>query len=169
MCFRFEPVKGLKILVTHAGISPAIPVRDQIGMKNYLDLNRYLLERHIEPGGSFLWTREEFFESNPEQWDHHIVVHGHTPVFKLKRFLTSGNRNDFYFADQDICIRRFNSGERLASIDIDSGSVMSGRLSGLGLFVEYENNNPFGVRMKSMTVSREDIFPRDLGLVRAGK
>jgi serine/threonine protein phosphatase 1 len=167
MCFRLEPVKGLKILVTHAGISPAIPVRDQIGMKNYLELNRYLLERHIEPADSFLWTREAFFGSDPDQWDNHLVVHGHTPVLKLKRFIESSSLNHFYFADDDVCIRRFGSGERLASIGIDSGSVISGRLTGLGLFVENESNKSSGVRIKSMTVSREDIFPRDLGLIRA--
>ena len=89
LSYSFEPVEGLKILVTHAGISPAIPVEDQMGMKNYRDLNRYLLEKHIEPTGSFLWTREDFFESDPGGWANHLVVHGHTPVMKLKRLIAS--------------------------------------------------------------------------------
>ncbi len=165
MCYRFEPVEGLKILVTHAGISPAIPVGDQIAMKSYRDLNRYLLEKHIEPTGSFLWTREDFFASDPGKWDNHLVVHGHTPVLKLKRHIKNKGQENFYFAENDLCFRRVSKGGKIASIDIDSGSVISGRLSGLGFFVENENGLASRVRMRSITVSREDIFPRDLGLI----
>ncbi len=168
LSYCFEPVEGLKILVTHAGISPAIPVADQIGMKNYRDLNRYLLEKHIEPTSSFLWTREDFFESDPFGWADHLVVHGHTPVMKLKRFISSNGRSNFYFVENDLCIRKFDGGERIASIDIDSGSVISGRLSGLGIFVEENSAVSSRVRMRSLTVSREDIFPRDLGLIKTG-
>ena len=166
MAFRFEPVKGLKILVTHAGISPAIPVSDQLGMKNYGDLSAYLLERHIDPMDSFLWTREAFFKSNPDRWGDHLVVHGHTPVMKLKRLIASSGQNYFYFAENDLCIRKVKGGERIASIDIDSGSVLSGRLSGLGFFIESESSEGSVVRMRSITVSREDIFPRDMGLIK---
>jgi len=165
MCYLFEPVKDLKILVSHAGISPAIPVGDQIGIKSYRELNRYLLEKHIEPMSSFLWTREDFFASDPGNWDKYLVVHGHTPVLKLKRYIVSNGEENFYFADNDLCIRRVSKGGKIASIDIDSGSVISGRLSGLGFFVENENGAESRVRMRSLTVSREDIFPRDLGLI----
>ena len=168
MSYTFEPIEGLKILVTHAGVSPAIPLRDQIGMKNYRDLNRYLLEEHIEPSSSFLWMREAFFRSDPELWDGHIVVHGHTPVLKLKRFVASSGLDNFSFVENDLCIRRANSNGQIASIDIDSGSVISGRLSGLGLFVENTDKAASGLRMRSITVSREDIFPRDLGMIYTG-
>jgi len=166
MCHSFEPVKGLKILVTHAGVCPRIPVSDQLKMRNYGDLNRYLLEMHIDYMDSFLWTREEFFQSNPAAWDGHIVVHGHTPVMKLKRFVASLGRAHFSFAENDLGIRRWNGGESIASIDIDSGSVISGRLSGMGFFVEGESKERAKVRMRSLTVSREDVFPRDLGLIK---
>lgn len=165
MAYSFEPLDGLKILVTHAGISPEIPVKDQLSLKNYRDLNRYLMEKHIEPTGSFLWTREDFFRSDPDQWDNHIVIHGHTPVLKLKRFITSSGLNSFSFVENDLCIRRRKRGGALASIDIDSGSTLSGRLSGLGLFVEEKKDQAPGLRMRSITVSREDIFPRDLGYI----
>lgn len=165
MAYSFEPLDGLKILVTHAGISPEIPVKDQLSLKNYRDLNRYLMEKHIEPTGSFLWTREDFFRSDPDQWDNHIVIHGHTPVLKLKRFITSSGLKSFSFVENDLCIRRRKRGGALASIDIDSGSTLSGRLSGLGLFVEEKKDQATGLRMRSITVSREDIFPRDLGYI----
>lgn len=165
MAYSFEPLDGLKILVTHAGISPEIPVKDQLSLKNYRDLNRYLMEKHIEPTGSFLWTREDFFRSDPDQWDNHIVIHGHTPVLKLKRFITSSGLKSFSFVENDLCIRRRKRGGALASIDIDSGSTLSGRLSGLGLFVEEKKDQAPGLRMRSITVSREDIFPRDLGYI----
>lgn len=160
-----EPVSGMKILVTHAGISPTIPVRDQLALKNYRELNRYLLEKHIDPMDSFLWTREEFFKSDPHAWEGYVVVHGHTPVMKLKRFINSNGGKHFFFAENDICIRKAGDRKQIASIDIDSGSVISGRLSGLGFFVESDSPEKPLVRMRSMTVSREDIFPRDLGLV----
>jgi hypothetical protein len=165
MCHSFEPVTGLKILVTHAGISPAIPLVDQIGMKNYRDLNRYLLEKHIEPGSSFLWTREAFFKSDPRLWQGQLVVHGHTPVMKLKRFIASTRQEQYYFAENDLAFRKDQDGESIVSIDVDSGSVISGRLSGLGFFIEEDTPGSSRVRMRSMTVAREDIFPRDLGLI----
>lgn len=166
LSYIFEPVKGMKILVTHAGISPAIPVSDQLELKNYRELNRYLMEKHIDPMESFLWTRNEFFKSDPLSWDGFVVVHGHTPVMKLKRFLASNGGDHFFFAENDICIRKAGENEGIVSIDIDSGSVISGRLSGLGFFVESDSVENPQVRMRSMTVSREDIFPRDMGLIK---
>ncbi len=166
MCYEFEPVEGLSILVTHAGISPAIPLSDQIGMGSYRDLNAYLLENHIQPTDSFLWTREDFYNSDPGIWEGQLVVHGHTPVMKLKRFVASAGRKDFFFADNDLGLRKENGGGRIVSVDIDSGSVISGRLSGLGFFVENESREAPSVRMRSMTVSREEIFPRDMGLIK---
>lgn len=164
MCYSFEPVEGLKILVTHAGVSPSIPVSDQIRMGSYLDLNTYMLNKHIEPTDSFLWTREAFFKSDPGLWEGMLVVHGHTPVMKLKRLVASTGMKHFLFADQDIAFRKDIDGAQIVSIDIDSGSVLSGRLSGLGFFVE--DGATRRVRMRSLTVARDDIFPRDLGLIR---
>ena len=166
LSYVFEPAKGMKILVTHAGISPVIPLADQLQLKNYRELNRYLLDNQIDPLDSFLWTREEFFRSDPLRWDGFILVHGHTPVMKLKRFIASDGGKDFFFAENDICIRKAGDGESIASIDIDSGSVISGRLSGLGFFVENDSVEKPLVRMRSMTVAREDIFPRDMGLIK---
>ena len=74
----------------------------------------------------------------------------------------------FLFAENDICIRKSTDGKQIASIDIDSGSVLSGRLTGLGLFLEKDDPEHPEIRMRSMTVSREEIFPRDLGLVTFG-
>lgn len=165
MNYSFEPLEGLKILVSHAGISPDIPLRDQMAIRNYRDLNRYILEKHIEPTGSFLWTREEFFRADPDTWEDYIVIHGHTPVLKLKRFVASSGLDSFYFVDNDLCVRRKNKGGPMASIDIDSGSTLSGRLTGLGLFVEKDAFGSENVRMRSMTVTREEIFPRDLGFI----
>ena len=156
---------GLKLLVTHAGISPAIPVEDQVSIQNYTELNQYLLENHIDPGDSFLWVRDKFFGGEPELWDGYLVVHGHTPVMKLKRFITSNGQKRFVFVDNDLCLRKDPLTRRIVSIDIDSGSVISGRLSGIGFFVEGEEKGDPAVRMRSLTVSREDIFPRDLGLI----
>jgi hypothetical protein len=85
---------------------------------------------------------------------------------KLKRFVASGRSERFFFAENDLCIRKGKSGDRIASIDIDSGSVLSGRLSGLGFFIESESSEGSVVRMRSITVSREDIFPRDMGLIK---
>jgi hypothetical protein len=156
---------GLKILVTHAGISPSIPLADHLNIKNFSQLNRYMLERHVDPQDSFLWVRDSFFEGAPKLWDGYLVVHGHTPVLKLKRFISSNGQKNFMFVENDLCIRKDQHTGKIVSIDIDSGSVISGRLSGLGFFEETENHTRPGVRMRSLTVSGEEIFPRDLGLV----
>ena len=155
----------LKVLATHAGISPAISVQDQINMKDYNALNRYLLENHINPGDSFLWVRDSFFNSPSSLWDGYLVIHGHTPILKLKRFVSSNGRRHFHFVENDLCIRRNEESGSIVSINIDSGSVISGRISGLGLFVDDDSSTDQSVRMRSITVSNEEIFPRDLGPV----
>ncbi|MCK5137148.1 MAG: serine/threonine protein phosphatase [Bacteroidales bacterium] len=152
----------LKVLATHAGISPAIPLEDQVSLENYNALNRYLMEKHIDPGDSFLWIRDTFFNSPSSLWEGYLVVHGHTPTMKLKRFISYNGQNHFLFVDNDLCIRKDGENGKIVSIDIDSGSVISGRLTGLGFFIEDEDET---VRLRSITVSSEEIFPRDLGPV----
>lgn len=159
-----EMNQQLKILCIHAGISPSIPLEDQIAMPDYLALNRYLLEHHIDPGDSFLWVREEFFNSDPGLWDGYLVVHGHTPTEKLKRFISSNGHSQFHFVANDLCLRKEEATGRIVSVDIDSGSVITGRLTGLGFFEEEDAEGEPAVRMRSLTVTYEDIFPRDLGL-----
>ncbi len=55
---------------------------------------------------------------------------------KLKRFIESNGKTAFHFVENDLCIRKDKASGRIVSIDIDSGSTISGRLSGLGFFVE---------------------------------
>lgn len=156
----------VKVLCTHAGISPSIPLADQLAMKDYTSLNRYLNEHHLDPGESFLWVRENFFEAPANLWDGYVVVHGHTPNMKLKRFATSNGSRDFLFVENDISFRKEAKSGNIVSIDIDSGSVISGRLTALGIFVENEGTAEQEVRLRSITVTAEDIFPRDLGTLK---
>jgi serine/threonine protein phosphatase 1 len=156
---------GPDILVSHAGISPRIPVVDQLRMNGYRDLRRYLLENQMDPADSFLWVREAFFSADPSCWEEYLVVHGHTPVLKLKRFISANGANNFLFVENDLCMRKSARDGRVVSLDIDSGSVISGRLTGVGFFEEKDASGHPVVRMRSITVSREEIFPRDLGLV----
>jgi serine/threonine protein phosphatase 1 len=154
------------VMATHAGISPAIPLADQFSIRNYRDLTRYMLENHIDPGDSFIWVREGFFRSDPAGWKGYMVVHGHTPVMKLRRMLWGRKRQQFVFVDNDLCIRKDPLTGRIVSIDIDSGSAVSGRLTGLGFFPdESAETGETGDRtaIRSLTVSKEEIFPRDLG------
>lgn len=155
----------LNLLATHAGISPSISLRDQISLENYSQMNRYMLEKHIEPGDSFLWVRDDFFNCPATMWEGYLVVHGHTPILKLKRFISAHGQNRFLFVDNDLCIRKDEDTGKIVSIDIDSGSVISGRLTGLGFFDETGAISNNAVRMRSITVSAEEIFPRDLGTV----
>jgi len=154
-----------RILATHAGISPAIPVADQIRMNDYISLYRYLMNKHVEATDSFLWVRDDFFNSPPDLWDGYLVVHGHTPVMKLKRFIATNDNRHFQFVENDLCIRRDGATGKVVSVDIDSGSASSGRLSGLGFFMEEDQNSNPDVRMRSITVSNEELFPRDLGSI----
>lgn len=150
-----------KILAIHAGISPRIPLDDLGGLINYRDLQHYLLEKRLGSEDSFLWVREAFFNSSPELWRNRTVVHGHTPVLKLKRFILENGYQHFDFIENDLCVRRRAPHGGIASIDIDSGSTISGRLTGLGIF----DHGPLSTRptIKSITVGYEEVFPRDLG------
>ena len=154
----------LKVLGTHAGISPRIPVEDQLALRNYREFSRYMLKNHIDQGDSFMWVRDSFFNGSPSLWEGYLVVHGHTPTLKLKRFISSNGQTDFLFLDNDLSIRKEIKSGKVLSVDIDSGSVYSGRLTGLGFFVE-ESGRSEEVRMRSLTVSAEDLVPRDLGVV----
>ena len=158
-----ETGTGLKILATHAGVSPAIPVADQLLLKDYLDLQQYMLDKQLELGDSFLWTREAFFEGASDLWRGYLVVHGHTPTLKLKWFIESGDYPHFHFVGNDLAIRRNGQHGEVVSVGIDSGSTISGRLTGLGIFINDESNTANSVYMRSLTVTREDIIPRDLG------
>lgn len=158
----------LKIFATHAGISPSIGIQDHLGMTDYRSLIRYMFTNRMDPIESFLWVRDAFFNSSPELWKDYLVVHGHTPIMKLKRFIASNGQTDFYFVENDLCIRKEIASGKIVSIDIDSGSAISGRLSGLGFFVEKEDSFNSRIRMRSMTVSNEEVFPRDLGLINNG-
>jgi serine/threonine protein phosphatase 1 len=164
MSHAVEVGSRLKVLGTHAGISPAIPLKDQLVLNDYHDLSRYMLYNHIDQGESFLWVRDAFFNSPPSLWEGYLVVHGHTPAQKLKRFTSSSDQTEFLFLENDLCIRKEKGSDRILSVDIDSGSAYSGRLSGLGFFLESTGGNE-EVRMRSLTVSAEDLLPRDLGLV----
>lgn len=151
----------LNIVATHAGLSPSVPLEDHSRLKTYRDLQNYIRQGYLGHDDSFLWTREEFFSSSPMLWKGCVVVHGHTPVLKLKRMIQANGLKHFHFIDNDLCLRRDGPMGRLVSVDIDSGSTISGRLSGLGFF---EGDPPASrLSMKSITVSYEEIFPRDLG------
>jgi len=153
----------VKVMAVHAGVSPAIPLQDQMKMENYRDLNRYMLKHHIDPGDSFLWVRDDFYNSSPDLWGEYLLVHGHTPVLMLKRFISQSGQKHFVFVENDLCIRKDAKTGRIVSVNIDSGSVITGRLTGLGFFMENEGKQEKSVRMRSLTVTAEEIFPRDLG------
>ncbi len=158
-----EPGTGLRILATHAGVSPFIPVADQLLLKDYQDLRQYVLNRELDMEESFLWTREGFFSSSAKLWKGYVVVHGHTPTLKLKRFVQEGQYPHFDFIGNDLAIRRNGEQGQVVSVGIDSGSTISGRLTGLGIFTNQVEDGDSSNSMRSLTVTREDIFPRDLG------
>jgi serine/threonine protein phosphatase 1 len=158
-----EPGPGLSVLATHAGISPLIPVADQLLLKDYQDLQQYLRDKHLDVEDSFLWSRENFFTSSDSMWKGYMVVHGHTPTLKLKRFIQEGQYPHFDFIGNDLAIRRNGEQGKVVSVGIDSGSTISGRLTGLGIFTDQEDAGASSFSMRSLTVTHEDIFPRDLG------
>jgi len=160
-----EPGKGLRILATHAGISPSIPVADQLLLKDYQDLQQYIRDRQLDLGDSFLWARESFFNSAPSLWKGYVVVHGHTPTPKLKHFVQEGHYPEFHFIGDDLVVRRGKKQGNVVSVGIDSGSTISGRLSGLGFFTDLGDHSGNSIHMRSLTVTRRDIIPRDLGPV----
>jgi len=160
-----EPVRGFKILASHAGVSPAIPVSDQLLLKDYKDLQQYMINRQLTPGDSFLWTREDFFNSSPDLWNNYMIVHGHTPTMKIKQYARTGDYSQFSFVDNDLAIRRNADGGEVVSVGIDSGSTLTGRLTGLAFFTDTDRNAVPPVHMRSLTVTREDIILRDLGWV----
>jgi serine/threonine protein phosphatase 1 len=155
----------MKVMAVHAGISPAIPLEDQMNMENYRDLSKFMQERHIDPGDSFLWVRENFYDSSPGLWEGYLLVHGHTPVTNLKSFISRNGKEQFIFVGSDLCIRKEAGTGKIVSIDIDSGSAVSGRLTGLGFFKEHEDGYETGINMRSITVTSGEIIPRDLGIV----
>jgi serine/threonine protein phosphatase 1 len=157
----FHLQNTLRILAVHAGLSPSVPLADLGRLRNYRDLQHYMVEKHMGQDDSFLWVRDAFFNASPELWKGCLVVHGHTPVLKLKRFIQSNGQEHFHFIENDLCLRREGPLGRIVSVDIDSGSTISGRLTGLGFF---EGDPPASLlSMKSLTATYEEIFPRDLG------
>ena len=155
--------QGKKILATHAGVSPAIPVADQLILKDYQDLQQYMQNKQVTLGDTFVWVRDSFFNSPSRLWEGYLVVHGHTPTAKIKQCIQPGNRSRFQFVGDDLVLRRHEERDEVVSVGIDSGSAYSGRLSGLGIFTDPQNPGEKSPHMRSITVTREDVFPRDLG------
>jgi len=162
-----DPGTAWRILATHAGISPSIPLADQLLLKDYQDFHQYMQDRQLEQADSFLWARESFFNSPASLWKDYMVVHGHTPSPKVKRFIQAGHFPDFHVIGDDLYIRRDGELGDVVSVGIDSGSTLTGRLTGLGIFVEQDEGSGKAIRMRSLTVTREDIIPRDLGPIRS--
>jgi len=165
MAHEFSLGEAQRILVCHAGISPFVPIEAMLGMQNASALVDYLLQNQVQVEDSFLWVREAFFNASPDLWKGRVVVHGHTPVSKLHRFVESHGKRNFHFVEKDLALRKDLTSGQCISVDVDSGSVISGRLSALGFFEEEAADGRLQVRMRSMTVSREELFPRDLGLL----
>jgi len=161
MTYQLPLHDHLSLLAVHAGLSSGIPLKDQLAIENYRELQEYMSKAQLDPGSSFLWVREDFFRAEPESWSPFLVLHGHTPVPKLVRYVEAGRQKDFHFVEQDLCFRRSGDDRSWASVCIDSGSVYSGRLSGLGFFHDPEQRNKKTIRIRSLTVSREDTFPRE--------
>ena len=162
-----EPGAGLRILATHAGVSPSIPVADQLLLKDYHDLQQYVRDKQLDLEDSFLWARESFFNSPSSLWKGYMVVHGHTPTLKLKHWTQATHDPNFQFFGDDLVLRKDGKHGRVVSVGIDSGSTISGRLSAIGIFVDQEEEGRNALSMRSLTVSRKDIIPRDLGLIRS--
>ena len=156
---------GIRILSTHAGISPFIPLADQLLLKDYQDLQQYMADRQLDLGDSFLWARESFFSSSSNLWRGYMVVHGHTPTLKMKQYARLVSNPHFQFHGDDLVIRRNGEQGTVVSVGIDSGSTLTGRLTGLGIFADQSKDALGELSMRSLTVSREDIFPRDLGSI----
>lgn len=157
----------LRVLATHAGVSPSIPLTDQLLLKDYQDLQQYLRDKQLDLADSFLWVREDFFNSPASAWKGYVLIHGHTPVQSLRRFIGQENNHEFHFVGDDLVIRRDEKNGEVVSVGIDSGSSYSGRLTGLGIFVDQGEGNGESLSMQSITVSHTDIFRRDLGPVRS--
>ncbi len=154
---------GARFLVSHAGIAPDLTLKEQLAVRSYSGMKQMLMEFGKRPEDSPLWVREAFFNADPALWNPFLVIHGHTPVAKLQRFVRQHGLNDFFFLDQDLAVRRNLKTGTFASLDVDSGSVLSGRLSGIGFFVEQKEGGDKRIRIKAITVSREKVVPRDLG------
>jgi serine/threonine protein phosphatase 1 len=167
MSHVLEPGAGTRILATHGGVSPSIPVTDQLLLKDYRDLYQYIRDKQMDLGDSFLWTREAFFNSPSTLWGGYMVIHGHTPTQKLRQFIRQEHAHEFHFVGEDLVIRRDEENDEIVSVGIDSGSSYSGRLSGLGIFSDRGDGGKTSVRMQSLTVTRQDIYPRDLGPIRS--
>jgi hypothetical protein len=158
---------GLKILATHAGISPSIPIADQLLLKDYLDLQQYMIDKKLDPGDSFLWAREDFFTGPSGLWKGYMVVHGHTPTLKMKRYVQAVGFPGYQFVENDIAFRRGEENGEVVSVGIDSGSTISGRLTGLGISVDSDKSPEGSLYLQSLTATREEIIPRKLGSIGA--
>lgn len=158
-----ESGSEMRILATHAGVTPSIPIADQLLLKDYHDLQQYMWDRQLAQDDSFLWARESFFTGSSDLWKGYLVIHGHTPTLKLRRFVQAGDFPHFHFVDNDLAIRRNGERGEVVSVGIDSGSTISGRLTGLGIFMENETVDSDQAHMKSLTATRGEILQRELG------
>jgi len=90
-CFHVETIDDgdtrFQFLMTHAGIMPDLPLETQLAANNYAAHNQLMKDHNVWIEDSFVWIRGNFFKANPDHWQDHVVIHGHTPTHIMEHNL----------------------------------------------------------------------------------
>jgi len=137
-CFHVETIADedtkFNFLLTHAGVMPDVSLADQLAANSYAGHNQLMEERRIWIENSFVWIREDFFKGDPDHWQDHVVIHGHTPTHIMGGILSDFDADEDLEQKTDIYVRKHpENEEKTVSINIDTSAAFGNRLTALGL------------------------------------
>ena len=149
-CFHQEDYDnglfGAKITVVHGGIMPDVPFEEQLEINDYADMTKFINDRKIWIENVPTWIRRDFLNGDPDHWNGHIIIHGHTPTPSLDYYMDELSEKSSTDEDEDedeeeaekidldrYYLRRHPKNDLIASIDIDTGAAFGNKLTAIGL------------------------------------
>jgi serine/threonine protein phosphatase 1 len=132
--------KDINILFCHAGPFLSFPLDEQLKLKNFADLDKYLKEKGLAPQDSCLWNSDAKLQESLSAWGENLLIHAHmrTQYRRNRNRLQYGTKNKSYNFDLlDIPNPvYFPGGAVVSALDIDTGVDIGGKLTAIGFSPE---------------------------------
>jgi serine/threonine protein phosphatase 1 len=128
--------KNFNILFSHAGPFVDYPVDEQLMLKNFVDLMKYMKDKQLKLEDICLNNSDKSLQKGMAFWDNYLYIHGHirTQYRHNRNRLQYGSKEKEYNYDlSDIPNPLYYpGGAAVFALDVDTGVDIGGKLSAIG-------------------------------------